>query len=72
MKTKARTDSVQAMKLAPELAAVQVARGYVAYHDNADYPTALAAFGAALKLEPNDAEAWCSVAKVSSTPRMLR
>ncbi|HEX7323912.1 MAG TPA: hypothetical protein VF292_00980 [Rhodanobacteraceae bacterium] len=53
-------DAAQAVKLAPDLAAAQIARGYVAYYGETDYPAALAAFAAALKLKPNDADAWAA------------
>lgn len=53
----ARADADQAMKLAPNLAASRLALGYCAYYGAHDYPAALDAFAAALKLAPNDADA---------------
>lgn len=53
----ARVDADQALKLAPDLAASRLALGYCEYYGTRDYPAALAAFVAALKQAPNDADA---------------
>ncbi|HKT42722.1 MAG TPA: tetratricopeptide repeat protein [Rhodanobacteraceae bacterium] len=53
----ARADAEQALKLAPNLAASQLAIGYSDYWGQGDYAGALKAFDAALALRPNDAEA---------------
>jgi tetratricopeptide (TPR) repeat protein len=45
------------LKLAPNLAAAQLALGYTEYWGRADYPAALEAFAEASKLKPNDADA---------------
>lgn len=64
LKAHARADAAKAMKLAPYLAAAQIAQGYVAYYGETDYPAALTAFAAALKLKPNDAPAWAALGYV--------
>ncbi|HEX5352979.1 MAG TPA: tetratricopeptide repeat protein [Rhodanobacteraceae bacterium] len=53
----ARSDAGQALKLAPNLPAAHLAVGYDDYWGRGDYAAALAAFAAALKLRPNDADA---------------
>ena len=53
----ASADAEQALKLAPDLAASQLALGYCAYWGRQDYDAALKAFAEALKLKPNDADA---------------
>jgi tetratricopeptide (TPR) repeat protein len=53
----ARADAEQALKLAPDLAASRLALGYCEYYGAHDYPAALEAFVAALKLAPNDVDA---------------
>lgn len=50
----ARSDAGKALKLAPDLAAAQIALGYCDYYGRGDYAGALTAFAAALKLKPND------------------
>lgn len=60
LESRARADAEHALQLAPALAAARIAQGYVAYQVDADYPAAYAAFAAALKLKPNDAEAWAA------------
>lgn len=57
LKAQARTDAEQALKLAPDLAASQLALGYCEYWGRQDYGAALQAFAAALKLKPNDSDA---------------
>lgn len=53
----ARADAEQALKLAADLAASQLAIGFTEYWGRQDYDAALKAFAAALKLKPNDADA---------------
>ena len=53
----ARNDAEQALKLAPELSASQLALGYSDYYGRGDYTGALKAFAATLALKPNDAGA---------------
>ncbi len=53
----ARRDAQQALKLAPDLAAAQLALGYSDMYGHGDYAGALKAFEAALALKPNDADA---------------
>jgi TolB-like protein/lipoprotein NlpI len=53
----ARKNAEQALKLAPNLAAAQLAMGYSDYWGRNDYAAALQAFATALKLRPNDADA---------------
>ncbi|MGN6789576.1 MAG: tetratricopeptide repeat protein, partial [Rhodanobacteraceae bacterium] len=53
----ARADAEQALKLAPDLAASQLALGYCEYWGRQDYDAALKAFAEALKLKPNDTDA---------------
>jgi TolB-like protein/predicted TPR repeat methyltransferase len=53
----ARRNAEQALKLAPDLPAAQLAMGYSDYWGRGDYDAALKAFAAALKLRPNDADA---------------
>lgn len=53
----ARADAEKALKLAPDIAASQLALGYTEYWGRQDYAAALKAFAAALKLKPNDADA---------------
>src|SRR5574337_940726 len=60
----ARTEAEHALQLQPDLAAAQLALGYNAYWGRGDYATALQAFGAALKLKPNDADALAAQAYV--------
>ena len=50
----ARADAEQALKLAPNLAAAQLALGYNDYWGRRDYEGALKAFAAVLALRPND------------------
>ena len=50
-------DAGQALKLAPDLAASQLALGFTEYWGRQQYDAALKAFAAALKLKPNDADA---------------
>jgi TolB-like protein/predicted TPR repeat methyltransferase len=57
LNAQARADAEQALKLAPDLAASQLALGYCEYWGRQDYDAALKAFAAALKLKPNDADA---------------
>ncbi|HLI18356.1 MAG TPA: tetratricopeptide repeat protein [Rhodanobacteraceae bacterium] len=53
----ARADAEQALKLAPNLAASQLALGFTEYWGREDYDAALKAFAEALKLKPNDTDA---------------
>ncbi|HJP97834.1 MAG TPA: tetratricopeptide repeat protein [Rhodanobacteraceae bacterium] len=53
----ARADAEQALKLAPDLAASQLALGYCEYWGRQDYDAALKAFAEALKFKPNDTDA---------------
>jgi TolB-like protein len=53
----ARNDAEQALKLAPELSASQLALGYSDYYGRGDYDGALKAFAATLALKPNEASA---------------
>lgn len=53
----ARADAERALQLQPDLAAVHLAIGYNEYWGRGDYAAALQAFGVALKLKPNDADA---------------
>ena len=53
----ARHDADEALKLAPNLAAAQLALGYSDMYGRGDYAGALRAFEAALALKPNDADA---------------
>jgi len=53
----ARNDAEQALKLAPEVSASQLALGYSDYYGRGDYAGALKAFAATLALKPNDAGA---------------
>ncbi|MGN6729213.1 MAG: tetratricopeptide repeat protein [Rhodanobacteraceae bacterium] len=52
-----RAQAEKALALQPNLVAAYLAFGYNAYWGRQDYPAALKAFAAALKLSPNDAEA---------------
>jgi TolB-like protein len=62
----ARAQAEKALALQPKLVAAYLALGYNAYWGRQDYPAALKAFAAALKLRPNDAEA------LSATGYVLR
>ncbi|HJR09992.1 MAG TPA: tetratricopeptide repeat protein [Rhodanobacteraceae bacterium] len=53
----ARADAEQALKLAPDASATQLALGFSDYYGRGDYAGALKAFAAALALKPNDADA---------------
>ena len=53
----ARADAEQALKLAPDASASQLALGFSDYYGHGDYAGALKAFAAALALKPNDADA---------------
>lgn len=53
----ARTDAEQALQLAPNASASQLAFGYSDYYGRGDYVGALKAFAAALALKPNDSDA---------------
>jgi len=57
LRVDARTDAEQALKLAPEASASQLALGFSDYYGRGDYAGALKAFAAALALKPNDADA---------------
>lgn len=57
LREQARKDAERALKLAPNLAASQLAIGYSDYWGRRDYVAALKAFDRALALRPNDAEA---------------
>jgi tetratricopeptide (TPR) repeat protein len=50
-------DADQALKLAPDASASQLALGFSDYYGHGDYAGALKAFAAALALKPNDADA---------------
>jgi TolB-like protein len=52
----ARSNAEQASKLAPHLAAAQLAIGYSDYYGRGDYDAALKAFAAVLALRPNDSD----------------
>jgi TolB-like protein len=54
---RARADAAKALKLAPNLAAAQLALGYNLYWSRRDYEGALEAFATALALRPNDSGA---------------
>jgi TolB-like protein/predicted TPR repeat methyltransferase len=53
----ARADAERALQLQPDLAAARLAIGFSEYWGRGDFAAALQAFGAALKLKPNDADA---------------
>jgi TolB-like protein/Flp pilus assembly protein TadD len=53
----ARANANLALRLQPDLPMAQLALGYYDYWARRDYPGALTAFAAVLKLRPNDAEA---------------
>jgi TolB-like protein/Tfp pilus assembly protein PilF len=53
----ARADAEQALKLAPNASASQLALGFSDYYGRGDYAGALKAFAAALALKPNDSDA---------------
>lgn len=55
--TQARADAEQALKLAPDASASQLALGYSDYYGRGDYAGAMKAFAAALALKPNDSDA---------------
>jgi serine/threonine-protein kinase len=55
--TDARAEAEQALALAPDLVEAHLAIGYYDLYGRSDYPAALTAFDAALKLRPNDANA---------------
>ncbi|HKT42893.1 MAG TPA: tetratricopeptide repeat protein [Rhodanobacteraceae bacterium] len=57
LNAQARKDAEQALKLAPNLAAAQLALGYNDYWGHLDYDGALKAFAAVLVLRPNDPDA---------------
>ena len=57
VREQALADAEQALKLAPNLAASQIAIGYSDYWGKGDYAAALKDFDAALALRPNDADA---------------
>ncbi len=58
--TDAYAQAEQAMKLAPNMAESHLAIGYYEYYGKQDYDAALKAFAAALKIRPNDAEAYAA------------
>lgn len=53
----ALADARQALKLAPEASASQIALGFSDYYGRGDYAGALKAFAAAIALKPNDSDA---------------
>lgn len=57
LQAEARADAEQALKLAPDASASQLALGFSDYYGRGDYAGALKAFAAALALKPNDADA---------------
>jgi len=57
LQAQASADAGQALKLAPDASASQLALGFSDYYDRGDYAGALKAFAAALALKPNDADA---------------
>ncbi len=57
LNAQARADAEQALKLAPDLAAAQLALAYNDYWGRRDFKGALKAFAAALTLRPNDPDA---------------
>ncbi|HJU25861.1 MAG TPA: tetratricopeptide repeat protein [Rhodanobacteraceae bacterium] len=57
LSAQARKDAQQALKLAPDLAAAQLALAYNDYWGRRDFEGALKAFAAALALRPNDPDA---------------
>jgi tetratricopeptide (TPR) repeat protein len=57
LRVDARADAEQALKLAPDASASQLALGFSDYYGRGDYAGALKAFAAALALKPNDADA---------------
>jgi tetratricopeptide (TPR) repeat protein len=60
LQRQARADADKALQLAPTLAEAHLALGYCDYYGRADYVAALKAFGEALALKPNDAEAFAA------------
>ncbi|MGB8635576.1 MAG: tetratricopeptide repeat protein, partial [Rhodanobacteraceae bacterium] len=60
LRADARTQAEQAFKLAPSLPESHLALGYVAYYVRENYRAALDAFDAALRLRPNDADAYAA------------
>ncbi len=60
LRADARTQAEQAFKLAPSLPESHLALGYVAYYVRDNYGAALDAFDAALRLRPNDADAYAA------------
>ena len=60
LRADARTQAEQAFKLAPSLPESHLALGYVAYYVSDNYGAALDAFDAALRLRPNDANAYAA------------
>jgi len=57
LNARAHADAEQALKLAPDLAAAQLALGYNEYWGHRDFEGAFKAFAAALALRPNDSGA---------------
>ncbi len=53
----ARADARRALKLSPRLAAAKLALGFTEYYGHRNYPAALKAFSAVVKLAPNNANA---------------
>ncbi len=60
LRADASTQAEQAFKLAPSLPESHLALGYVAYYVRENYGAALDAFDAALRLRPNDADAYAA------------
>ena len=60
LRADASTQAEQALKLAPSLPESHLALGYVAYYVRENYGAALDAFAAALRLRPNDADAYAA------------
>jgi TolB-like protein len=57
IQAQARADAEQALKLAPDASASQLALGFSDYYGRGDYTGALKAFAAAIALKPNDSDA---------------
>ena len=60
LRADARAQAEQALKLAPSLPESHLSLGYVEYYGQSDYGAALDAFDAALRLRPNDADAYAA------------
>jgi TolB-like protein/Tfp pilus assembly protein PilF len=61
---RARAAAERALRLAPDLAAARMAMGYYHYWGRRDYAAALTEFGAAVALQPNNADVHAAMANV--------